>query len=156
MKTQELKNELIAHYDFSEYLYNQIEYFKEDKQEFLVSILWDEDREVESVTDQEIEDHFHDDYYLSDLHFEDFQEMLKCEFDKHIGKEVFVEGSNMGWRNRSGHKTFTINKPIDIFREIAPECELTFKIEKVKENEYEIRLSHHDSPMGEYYKLTIK
>ena len=48
-------------YDESQFLMDEIDFFKNDKQEFLVSILWDEDRKVESVTDKEIEDHFYND-----------------------------------------------------------------------------------------------
>ena len=149
-------NELIAEYDVSDYIYNQIEFFKNDKQEFLVSILADEEREVESLSDKEIEEHFYNDMYIGEQHWEFFQEELEEEFTKHIGKDVCVEGRKMGWRNRSGEKTFTINKTIDIFREIAPECDLTYKMEKVKEGEYEVRISHHDSPTGEYYNIKIK
>ena len=156
MKTQKEKTKHVAQYDFSEYLYNQIEYFKNNKQEFLVSILWDEERDPESVSDQEIEDRFNDGEYLHEFHWEYFQNQLDEEFTQHVGKEVYVEGSNMGWRNRSGHKVFIINKPIDIFREIVPQCDLTFEIEKLSKNKYEIKISHHDSPMGEYYELTIK
>ena len=149
-------NELIAEYDVSDYIYNQIEFFKNDKQEFLVSILWDEDREVETISDKEIEEHFYNDMYIGEQHWEFFQEELEEEFTKHIGKDVYVEGSNMGWRNLSGEKTFTINDPIDMFREIVPECDLTYKMEKVKKGEYEVRIAHHDSPMGEYYNIKIK
>ena len=162
MKTQELKTTellptLVAEYDFADYLYNQIEYFKDDKQEFLVSICGYEERDPESVTDEEIEDRFYDDYYLSEIHFEDFEQRLDDEFNQHIGKEVRVEGSNIGWRNLSGHKEFTINKPIDVYHEIIPNTsQLTYKIEKLSENKYTIRISHHDSPMGEHYELTIK
>jgi len=156
MKNKITTTEFIAEYDFSEYLYNQIEFFKKDKQEFLVSILWDEKRDPKSVSDKEIEDHFYNDYYLQDEHFKDFTYMLEDEFTEHIGKEVRVEGKNMGWRNRTGYKEFTIDNPIDIFREIAPECDLTFKIKKVSDCKYEIRISHHDSPMGEFYTLKIK
>tara|TARA_R110000751_G_scaffold115549_1_gene214961 strand:- start:10716 stop:11174 length:459 start_codon:yes stop_codon:yes gene_type:complete len=148
--------QFVAQYDVAEYISNEIEFFKNDKQEFLVSILWNEEREVESVTDKEIEEHFWGDYYIGEQHWEFFQEELEEEFTQHIGKEVYVEGSNMGWRNRSGEKTFTINDPIDMFREIVPECELTYIIEKVKKGEYEVRISHHDSPMGEYYNIKIK
>tara|TARA_Y100001973_G_C5056744_1_gene260571 strand:- start:175 stop:642 length:468 start_codon:yes stop_codon:yes gene_type:complete len=151
-----VKEKFVAEYDFSDYLHNQIDYFKEDKQEFLVSILWDEERKPESVTDKEIEDHFYSDYYLSEIHFEDFTYMLEEEFTQHIGKEVRVEGTNMGWRNLNGHKEFTINKPIDVFSEIAPKCDLTFRIEGLGKNKYAIRIAHHDSPMGEYYELIIK
>ena len=149
-------NEFVAEYDVSNYISSQIEFFQNDKQEFLVSILWDEEREPESITDDEIEEHFWGDYYIGEQHWEFFQEDLEEEFKQHIGKDVYVEGRNMGWRNRTGHKEFTINETLDVFREIAPECDLTYKMEKVKEGEYEVRICHHDSPMGEYYKLKIK
>jgi hypothetical protein len=149
-------NEFVAEYDVGEYISNQIEFFQNDKQEFCVSILWDEEKNPESVSDKEIEEHFYNDYYIGELHWEDFQYMLEEEFTQHIGKDVYVEGRNMGWRNLSGEKTFTINDTIDVFREIAPECDLTYKMEKVKEGEYEVRIAHHDSPMGEYYNLKIK
>jgi len=149
-------NEFVAEYDVGNYISNQIEFFQKDKQEFLVSILADEEREPESVSDNEIEEHFYDDWYIGEMHWEDFQYMLEEEFTQHIGKDVYVEGRNMGWRNRTGHKEFTINETIDVFRKIAPECDLTYKMEKVKEGEYEVRIAHHDSPMGEYYNLKIK
>lgn len=150
-------NEFVAEYDVSNYISNQIEFFQNNKEEFCVSILCDEEREPESITDDEIEEHFWGDYYIGELHWEDFTFFLDEEFKQYIGKDVYVEGKNMGWRNRTGYKEFTINKAIDMFREIAPEnCDLTYKMEKVKEGEYEVRISHHDSPMGEYYNLKIK
>ena len=149
-------NEFVAEYDVGNYISNQIEFFQKDKQEFCVSILWDEEREPESITDEEIKDYFWQDEYIGERHWEDFQYMLEEEFTQHIGKDVYVEGRNMGWRNLSGEKTFTINETIDMFREIVPECDLTYKMEKVKEGEYEVRIAHHDSPMGEYYNLKIK
>tara|TARA_R110002050_G_scaffold202288_5_gene337482 strand:- start:5215 stop:5742 length:528 start_codon:yes stop_codon:yes gene_type:complete len=157
LKLNKMKtNEFVAVYDVDQYISNEIEFFKNDKQEFLVSKLWDEERKVESVTDKEIEEYFESDYYIGEYCFEYFKDDLHNEFTKHIGKDVYVEGRKMGWRNRSGEKSFTINDPIDMFREIAPECDLTYKMEKVKEGEYEVRISHHDSPMGEYYNLKIK
>ncbi len=149
-------NEFVAEYDVGNYISNEIEFFKNDKQEFLVSKLWDEERDVDSVSDKEIEDYFWGDEFISDYVWVYFQEALEEEFTQHIGKDVHVESSNMGWRNRSGEKQFTIMDTIDVFREIAPECDLTYKMEKVKDGEYEVRISHHDSPMGEYYNLKIK
>ena len=84
-------NELIAEYDVSNYISNQIEFFKNDKQEFCVSILWDEEKNPESVSDKEIEEHFYNDYYIGELHWEDFQYMLEEEFTQHIGKDVYVD-----------------------------------------------------------------
>lgn len=148
--------QFIAEYDVSDYIYNQIEFFQNNKEEFLVSKLWDEERDVSSVTDKEIEEYFYNDYYIGEEHYNDFLYQLEEEFTKHIGKNAYVEGRNMGWRNLSGEKFFTINKPADMFKEIAPECDLTYKMEKVKEGEYEVRIAHHDSPMGEYYNIKIK
>ena len=157
MGTYNMKtNEFVAEYDVGDYISNEINYFKHDKGEFLVSILADEEREPESVSDKEVEEHFWNDIYMGEYCWQYFQEDLEAEFKQHIGKDVYVEGHNMGWRNRSGEKTFTINEAIDVFREIAPECDLTYKMEKVRKGEYEVRISHHDSPMGEYYYLKIK
>ena len=146
----------IAEYDVGTYIQEQIAFFQNDKQEFLVSKLWDEEREVESVTNKEIEEYFYNDYYMGEYHFQDLKDDLEEEFTKHIGKEVYVEGRKMGWRNLDGEKSFTLNETIDMFKEIVPECDLTYSMEKVNNKEYEVRISHHDSPMGEYYKLKIK
>ena len=143
-------------YDVYAYMQNEIEFFKRDKQEFLVSKLGDEETDPKTITDKEIEEHFENDYYIGEYHWEYFREDLEEEFRQHIGKTIYVEGRNMGWRNRTGHKEFELTKGEDIFREIAPECDLTYYITKVKEKEYEVRISHHDSPMGEYYNIKIK
>ena len=41
-----------TYYDVYAYIQNEIDYFIRDKQEFLVSILWDEDREPSDVSDE--------------------------------------------------------------------------------------------------------
>ena len=157
MKTKtKNKNTWKTYYDLYKYTNEQIEAFQNDKKEFLTNRLWDEDREVDSVTDKEIEEHFKNDYYIGVDHWDFFREDLEEEFRKHIGKTIYVEGRNMGWRNRSGEKTFILNKTIDMFREIAPECDLTYYIEKVSNNEYSAKIAHHDSPTGEYYAIKIK
>tara|TARA_R110000751_G_C13558664_1_gene457189 strand:+ start:57 stop:509 length:453 start_codon:yes stop_codon:yes gene_type:complete len=143
-------------YDESQFLTDEIEFFKENKQEFLVSILWDEDRKVESVNKKEIEDHFYNDIYVFEIHKEQFLNDMNEEFMDYIDEEVFVEGKNMGWNNRTGHKQFTLRRGEDMFYQIIPECDLTYKIEKIKEREYKVKISHHDSPMGEHYTIKIK
>ena len=145
-----------TYYDESKFIEEEIAWFQQNKQEFLVSKLWDEDRKVESVTDKEIEDHFYNDHYICQDHFERFIYILNEEFMDYVDDKVSVEGTNMGWRNRTGYKEFTLKRGEDIFRQIAPECDLTFHIEKVKEKEYEAKIFHHDSPMGETYKIKIK
>jgi len=145
-----------TYYDVSEYIQNEIDYFERDKQEFLVSILGDEERKPSDVTDKEIEEHFYNDYYIGENHWVFFTEDLEEEFKKHIGKTIYVEGRNIGWRNRTGYKEFELTDPVQIFEQIVPNCDLTYYITKEKEGEYEVRVSHHDSPMGEFYKIKIK
>ena len=44
-----------------------------------------------------------------------------------------------------------------IFYKIKPNTnELTYTMEKTNENEYEVKISHHDSPTGEFYNIKIK
>jgi hypothetical protein len=149
-------NEFNTFYDVNEYIHQEIEFFKNDKQEYLVSILMDEERDPSGVTEEEIINHFYYDQYLPQYHFEYFMMMLDYEFEKYVGKrEVKVTGTNMGWRNRSGYKTFDLNDPKQIFTEIAPECDLTFYIKKISPEKYEIKLSHHDSPTGEFYNVEL-
>jgi len=145
-----------TYYDENAYIENEIEFFKRDKQEFLVSRLCDEERKPSDVTDEEIEDHFYYDQYVSTYHWEYFKDDLDEEFKKHIGKTIYVEGINIGWRNLTGRKEFELTDPEQIFNEIAPKCDLTYYITKEKEGEYEVKISHHDSPMGEFYKIKIK
>jgi hypothetical protein len=158
MKTTTQQTDVISwetFYDVNAYIENEIDFFKRDKQEFCVSILGDEEKDPTTITDKEIEEHFYASWSGED-HWVFFTEDLEEEFRQHIGKTIYVQGKNMGWRNRTGHKEFELKKGEDIFREIAPECDLTYSIRKIKENEYEINISHHDSPMGEHYKLKIK
>ncbi len=143
-------------YDESQFLMDEIEFFQQDKQEFAVSILNDEDRDPLTITKDEIEEHFYNDIYHHEIHKEQFLYDLNDEFMDYVDEEVFVEGRNMGWRNRTGYKQFTLRRGEDMFYKIAPECDLTYYIEKVKDREYEVRISHHDSPMGEHYTIKIK
>ena len=147
-------NEFVAEYDVGNYISNEIKHYLKNKDEF--TDLRGCNEEDYKWTDKEIEDYFWQDEYMYTSHWEFFEMRLDEEFTQHIGKDVYVEGSNMGWRNLSGEKTFTINDAIDMFHEIVPECDLTYTMEKVKEGEYEVRIAHHDSPMGEYYNLKIK
>ena len=143
-------------YDESQFMWDEIDFFKENKREFIESILWDENRDVETLTDKEIEDHFYNDCYVYETHREQFLYDLNEEFMDYVDCEIHVEGRNMGWRNRTGYKEFTLKRGEDIFYQIVPECDLTYYIEKVKEKEYEVKIFHHDSPMGENYTIKIK
>lgn len=155
-QTSNTLQEFQTFYDVGQHIENEIDFFKDNKQEFAVSILGDEDVLPEEIADLQIEEHFHNDYYIGQFHFEDFMDMLKYEFEKYVGKrEVKVTGRNIGWRNRSGYKTFDLNDTKQIFTEIAPECNLTFYIKKTSSENYEVKLFHHDSPTGEYYNIEL-
>jgi len=163
LKLNIMKKMIVAEYDVANQVSQDIEFYQKNKgeyQENYCSCLVDENenpikREIEDITDDEIEEFFWKEYDKS-IYWEMFEMDLDEEFTKHIGKEVYVEGRNMGWRNRSGEKTFTINKTMDMFREIAPECDLTYLMTRDENGEYEVRIAHHDSPMGEMYNIKIK
>ena len=146
-----MKN-LIAEYDESNYIFNQINYFKENKKEFLD---W---REIENTTDEEIEEFFyHKNYdFQIETHTEDFFNSLDEEFHKHIGKKIIVYGKDMTWRNLSGTKDFILEKSRDIIDNVSVNSDFTFKLWKINKNKYEGKLYHHDSPMGETYIYKIK
>ena len=57
------EKDLITYYDLGECISEQIYYFVNDKQEFCVSILLDEDKNPNEITDKQIEEHFYNDYY---------------------------------------------------------------------------------------------
>ena len=145
-----------THYDIGAYIHSEIEYFEKDKLSFLVDVLGDEDTNPEEVTNDQISEHFWGDTYPAENHFEDFLYMLDEEFKEYVGeREVKVTGKNIGWRNLKGYKTFDLNETQDIFYQVAPECDLTYHIEKTAPERYSVRISHHDSPTGEFYDLEL-
>jgi hypothetical protein len=98
-----------------------------------------------------------DDSEDMDLHWEDFLTNLREEFESQVGKEVHATGEEMGWQRKSGEKTFTLEKTKNVFDEIIPNTQhLSYYIYKMDYNKYVARVFHHDSPMGETYKLTIQ
>ena len=151
-----MKKYIVAEYDVANQVSQDIEFFQRNKGEYQDNYCCDDDdRKLESITDEEIERFFWEDYDRV-IYWEDLEMSLEIEFNKHIGKEVYVEGKNMGWRNRSGEKTFTLNETMDMFHKIVPQCDLTYLMKRGDNGEYELRIAHHDSPMGEVYNIKIK
>ena len=58
------EKDLITYYDLGECISEQIYYFVNHKQEFCVSILLDEDKNPNEITDKQIEEHFYNDYCM--------------------------------------------------------------------------------------------
>jgi len=95
--------------------------------------------------------------YAEEFEFDDFRCDIDGYFSKHLEKQVYVEGKNLTWRNLTGTKTFTLDKTSQIWKELVPDnTDFSFKIETTdKENVYQARCSHHDSPTGENFKIFI-
>jgi len=92
-----------------------------------------------------------------DLHWNDFLTNLREEFQSQVGKEVHATVEKMGYDKKLGEKTFTLEKTKDVFDEIIPDTQhLSYYLYKMDYNKYVVRVFHHDSPMGETYKLTIQ
>lgn len=67
----------------------------------------------------------------------------------------YCEGAGMGWRRRSGHKTFTADTGGKLLHALLPSGQCTFQIYiDGKGDEQTIRIvnSHHDA-MGEVYEI---
>ena len=165
------KHKVIATYDYAEYMISYINYYlesesnlKDFKYYYQHYILKDHNTvgnlKLSEITKDIVEECVYmDDFMMPEDHYRDFENDMDY-FHKYVGKEVFIEGINMGWQNRSGEKTITLTEQMDLFNEIIPEnTDLTYYIYKLssdEENVYRARLSHHDSPMGEDYTITFK
>ena len=144
-----LEKNIIAKYDLNNYLYEQIEYFKNNKKEFCEML------DIENTDDKKIEQYFYNDDFESNWYYQNFLYNIDDEFKKHIDKNVNVVAKNMGWRNLSGEKNFTLEKPIDIINQIKVNTDFNMYIYKLGKNKYHIKQSHHDAPTGENYYITI-
>ena len=93
----------------------------------------------------------------SEIHWEDFLTSLKDEFKDYLGKQMFVEGYEMGWQRRSGTMEFMIEDSRDVFDKIIPDTQhLSYYLYKLDKHKYVARIYHHDAPTGETYHMTLK
>ena len=73
-------------------------------------------------------------------------------------EEILIEGSNIGWRNRSGFRVISAPENArEFLLAFVPEnTQFSLSLEYYKkQNVIEARLSHHDSPMGEFYNISL-
>ena len=96
--------------------------------------------------------------YSDEYEFEDFTYDIDEHFSKYLEKQVYVEGKNLTWKNLKGTKTFTLVDVHQVWRELVPsDTDYSFKIETTdKDNVYQARCSHHDSPTGETFTITFE
>ena len=154
MKT--IKKQPIAFYDISRYIESQIDYYVKEKDWFKETYYTFNDIDIKDITYEQIENTVSEDSMLSEIHYENLIEDINWEFENKEGMLVKVEGSNMTWRNLKGTKEFILNEPTDILNEIIPtNTDYCFYLDKINDNEYEVVLSHHDSPTGEYYNIKL-
>ena len=154
MKT--IKKQPIAFYDISRYIESQIDYYVKEKDWFKETYYTFNDIDIKDITYEQIENAVWEDSMLYEIHYENLIEDINWEFKNKEGMLVKVEGSNMTWRNLKGTKEFILNEPTDILNEIIPtNTDYCFYLDKINDNEYEVVLSHHDSPTGEYYNIKL-
>jgi hypothetical protein len=63
-----------------------------------------------------------------------------------------AEGRNMGWQRRRGYKDFRADDGQSFLRELLPDTDCTFTIEREGATLH-IRNAHHDAPCGEFYTV---
>ena len=83
--------------------------------------------------------------YASDEEYEDFIYDLGY-FERYLGKEVFVVGTNLDWRGGEGEKTFLLEDVRQIYRElVVTNADFSFGIRRgMGKDNYIARSSNHD------------
>lgn len=156
----------IAEYDVQEFMGFEIKDYLNDIPEFLERYefyILEDLRQVGSlkpseVTESIIEDAVWQDHNLYVDAYQQFEDDMTY-FDKYSGETFSIIGTNMGWQNRTGQKDVEITDGMDLFEAISVNSDLTFRIWRDSDDEpgvYHASMSHHDSPTGEHYQLTLK
>jgi len=82
-----------------------------------------------------------------------YNKITEKDYDKAL---FYVEGYNLGWRNRSGFKVVEAGNALDLIRGVLPKTDCTWFVhrpEDKREPSLSINNYHHDSPTGEWYHL---
>lgn len=155
----------IAEYDVQEFMGFEVKYYLENPDEFLdryefykLLDLRVGDLKKEDVTEEIVNEIVWEDDLLPGDAYQQFEDDMTY-FDKYSGETFSIIGTNMGWRNRTGQKDVEVTDGMDLFEAIRVNSDLTFRIWKDSDDEpgtYHASMSHHDSPTGEHYELTLK
>ena len=173
---------MIASYDEGDIAQAQIEYYKEDILE--KDFVFDDNEEIMEIADQVkdmtypqahtefwkrvkdagledelnelIEKSVYDDTDMYTFAWEDFQENLTQAMQEvNPSNEWYAKGEDMGWQNQSGEADVTASNAEELLEKIAPRIsQYSIWVWKDGAHKLRIKLSHHDSPMGEYYYLS--
>jgi len=156
-KSEELKMSIVAEYNWPKFADEQTNYFSKYPEEYQ-DVCW-YGRPIVPRRIAEIKDDIWNinPGYWDEIHFDRFQEDMREEFDRWIGKEVHIQGSLLGWRGLDGKKKFILEDAQDIWRAITPEIDFTLEIKRGRGRQsYRARCCHHDSPTGELFKITFR
>ena len=157
----------IAEYDVQEFIGFEVKHYLENPDEFIDRYEWHRlegeevcrvgDLTVKEVTREIIDEIVWKDELLPGDAYQQFEDDMTY-FDKYSGETFSIIGTNMGWRNRTGQLDVEVTDGMDLFEAIRVNSDLTFRIWKDSDIEgiYFATMSHHDSPTGEHYELTLK
>ena len=160
MKPLKQERKAIAIYDPIGHTQDQLEYWQANPKEFMETFEIDEDAvDIKDVDarNEYIAEWVYGDYHLQEYYAEDFQESIYEIFNKYVGMTCRIDGSNMGWQNKSGEIEFELDDAQEVLSTIVRQInDFTAYIYEVGDNVFEITMSHHDSPMGESHIITFK
>jgi hypothetical protein len=155
----------IAEYDVSEFTDSHIKHYLQNPDEFIdryefykLDDLTVGDLKEKEVTKEIVQEIVWIDEHLPSDAYEQFEYDMSY-FDKYSGETFSIIGSNMGWQNRTGQKDVEVSDGMDLFEAIRVDSDLNFRIWRESDDApgvYHAGMSHHYSPTGEHYELTLK
>jgi len=109
--------------------------------------------------EDKIKDAIHSDSFIYEIATEDFWNNLEGWYSN-IENEFedlcfYIEGSNMGWRQKSGNAVIYAKNMQDLFSKILPNTDTTVYVYDNGYGSLNVTVYHHDAPTGEYYMLTL-
>lgn len=132
---------LLCSYDEYEIAKDEIEYRKNNKEEFD----W-----IQDFTDEQIEQSVYEDYDLFQINFEDVIDTLTTWINSKNTNNFKATVSNFGWQHQSGYTEFQAVTGQELLQKVLPATDCTFYVYKWY-NGLKIVNYHHDAPTGETY-----
>lgn len=156
----------IAEYDYSEFIELEAKHYLENLHGFLDRYefyILEDLRQVGTLKPNEVTEEIINNVVWRDEHLPgDAWEQFEYDmtyFDKYSGETFHIEGTNMGWQNRSDEKVIDVVDGMDLFKAIEVNSDFNVRFWRDSDDKpgvYHARMSHHDSPTGENYEFTLK
>lgn len=104
------------------------------------------EKEAEAMTFQDID--------LLSIVWDDMKDALTAAMEAlKTKKKWMARGSNLGWRQLSGQKTFMAQTATELLSNLLPTTDVTVEI-FTEGRAIIIKCWHHDAPTGETYRVT--